>query len=307
MKLLAILLLTVTASAQTPPIGSGCQSSTCVDWDRQIKNRPAYGPGYPVDATKATCVANLCTLYVPVTTSQQGISSTVDCWSGPLVYSNPNLPPAPGWPASNLGHVSGNKVFCSVANDGFGNITITWFGQNTVQSALITVGGLGDRGPSGIGAIPFTINATTSPQLITGLTHQQSANISVDCWDGPLFFPVPNGVGNITGNKVFCAAKMSAAGNGDVTVTWGGSTVGSIMISSSGRPAAFSINATTSPQTILETTHLQGFSPIATCWDQPMWGATGSGHQVYCDVVKDNVGNVTVTWGGSVVQSIQIQ
>lgn len=223
-----------------------------------------------------------------------GPNVTVDCWSGPLLFPIP-----PG----NYGQVSGDKVLCQVANDGRGNLIVNWY-DGVVGSIMVSASGYGPYGPSGpagYGAIPYVANATSSPMLIPFTLHHQGPNVSVDCWDGVLIS------GNITGVKVFCQASMSVIGNGDVTLTWGNGTVRSFMISASGRAQPYVTNVTLSPQTILSSIHKQGFTPDVSCWDGIVSGSATQGNKVYCAVIKNPSGDVTVTWGGSTVQSIQIQ
>jgi hypothetical protein len=224
-------------------------------------------------------------------THNQGPNVSVDCWSGPLLF------PYPG----NYGHVTGHKVFCDVQNDGSGIITVTWF-DDQVKSIMISASGygpIGPSGPAGYGAYPYVANATVSPMSIPYATHGQGTNVTVDCWGGPLVG------GSISGVKVFCQAATDGGGN--VTLVWGAATVKSFMISASGRAQPYVTNTTVSPQTILATTHKQGFTPDVTCWDGIVAGSATQGHKVYCDVVKNSSGDVIITWGGSVVGSIQVQ
>jgi hypothetical protein len=224
-------------------------------------------------------------------THAQGPNVSVDCWSGPLQF------PFPG----NYGHVTGDKVLCAVNNDGNGNITVTWIGS-TVGSIMVSASGygpIGPSGPAGYGAYPYVANTTLSPMTISAATHNQGTNVSVDCWSGVLIS------GSISGSKVFCQADVDGFGN--VMIRWGDGVAKSFMISASGRAQPYVTNATVSPQTIASTTHKQGFTPDVTCWDGIVSGSATQGNKVYCQVVKDPAGNVTVTWGGSTVGSIQIQ
>ena len=228
-------------------------------------------------------------------THGEGPNVTINCFSGVLIFP---------FPPGNYGQVSGNNVLCAWANDGQGNIQVQWF-DNTVGSIMISASGygpIGPSGPAGYGAYPYTTNAGVgNTLLIPAAIHHQGTNVTVDCWSGLL-----NGT-NITGSKVFCQAVMDPTGNGNVTVSWTGGVVGSIMVSASGRAQPFVINASVSPQTILVTTHKQGFTPDVSCWDGVVSGSATQGNKVYCAVLKDPAGDVTVTWGAASVKSIQIQ
>jgi hypothetical protein len=184
-----------------------------------------------------------------------------------------------------------------------GNITVQWF-NNTVGSIALYASGYGPTGPSGpagYGAYPYVTNAGVSPFSIASTTHLQGTNVAVYCFSGALVN------GSITGYQVYCSYQMASSGNGDMTVTYGGSTVASVMVIASGRAQPFVVNSTSSPQTILATAHKQGFTPDVTCWDGSIGGGATQGNKVYCASSKNINGDVTITWGGNTVGSIQIQ
>lgn len=58
-------------------------------------------------------------------------------------------------------------------------------------------------------------------------------------------------------------------------------------------------NATTSPQTITELTHLQGINPSVQCWSGALSSGATTGNLVLCAVSKNAAGDVTITWSGS--------
>lgn len=243
----------------------------------QVSNYPYVLP-YVTNATTSP-------QSIPQSIHGQGPNVSVDCWSGPLTVDF---------------HLTGNKVLCYASIDGAGNVSVQWF-TGTVGSIMVSAAGPGPVGPAGIGANPYVVNAATSPQLITQATHGQGFNITADCWSGALLG------GHITGTKYACTAVMDSSGSGNVTISWPGSAVGSIMISASGRPGPYVTNATSSPMVILQTTHSQGFSPNASCWSGPVISGRTTGNQILCPIQKNTSGDITINWGGSTVGSIQVQ
>lgn len=224
-------------------------------------------------------------MLIPQAIHGQGPNTSVDCWSLPLTVDL---------------HLMGNKVLCYAANDGAGNLTVQWF-TGTVGAIMVSAAGTGPPGPGGPGANPYVTNATTSPQLITQTTHGQGFNVTIGCWSGPLVG------GHITGTLYPCNVVMDPAGSGNVTISWTGTAVGCIMVSASGRPAPYVANTTTSPMTITQATHNQGYSPNASCWSGSVISGVTTGFQVLCSIQKTSLGDVTVSWGGSTVGSVQIQ
>lgn len=230
-------------------------------------------------------------------THQQGQNIAVDCWSGPLVNNS----------------ITGNKVFCQPSLDagGSGNVSVVWSGTDV---GSIIVSGV-------VTQPPYVANATTSPTFVPSAVHAQGPNVSIECWSGSLVG------GKITGTKVYCNPSLDISGNADATIAWGSTDVRSFIITASGPsisvgppgpagpvgpvgppgPASsYFTAATSSPQSIPQSTHLQGTNPDAICFDGPVTGGTATGNVVICGVNKDSAGNFTIYWGGSTVGSIQI-
>lgn len=227
---------------------------------------------------------------------QQGYNIAVDCWSGPLFN----------------GAITGTKVNPQIFIDGNGNVTITWSGSD-VMSIMVS---------AATSPLPYVANATPSPILIPAQVHQQGPNVSVESYDGTLL------AGHIRGSRVINSPNLKVNGNGDVTITYGGADIGCFMISASGPattagpagpagppgppgppgPASsFTLAAIASPQTILQTTHLQGANAQAICYDGPLVGGICTGNVVNAGVSKTAAGDFTIAWGGTTVQSIQIK
>lgn len=253
---------------------------------------------YPVSAA-GTVVGNTLQMVIPASSHHQGQNIGVDCWSGPLVN----------------GAVTGNKVFCETRLDtsGTGTVTVVWQ-SNDVGSILIS--GQTIPGP------PYVANASTHPVTISPAVHLQGPNVTVECWSGPLVST------HITGTKVFCNPSLANSGNGDLTIDWGDSDVKSYIISASGPsitggppgPAgpqgppgppgpdsSYFTNATSSPQSIPQATHMQGAKPNALCYSGPVTGGIAVGAEVYCGVEKTSTGDFTIYWTDSAVGSIQIK
>lgn len=222
---------------------------------------------------------------IPAFTHGQGTNVVTQCFSGMLTADF---------------HVTGLNVLCQTANDGQGNITVTWF-DNTVGSIMVSSAGPGPPGPSGLGATPYVVNAATSPQVILQTTHFQGYNPITTCYGGVLLN------GHITGTQYPCTVAMDPSGSGNVTVSWTGSAVGSIMVQTSGRPAPYVVNASTSPMSILVGTHNQGYSATAKCFDGPLISGVVTGNEVVCAVHRNSSGDIVVTYGGGSVVSISIQ
>ena len=227
---------------------------------------------------------------IPAFTHGQGQNVVVQCFSGLLT---PDF------------HVTGLWTPCENQNDGQGNITVTWF-DGVVGSIMVSGAGPGPQGPSGLGAMPYVTAATTSPQTIPQNVHRQGYNPITACFSGP---PL-NGPGanqRATGTQYPCTVVLDPAGSGNVTVSWPGSAVGSIVIQTSGRPAPYVANATGSPMSIPQSAHSQGANANAKCYDGPVTVGITTGNEVVCGVRRDSAGNLTVLYGGNSVLSISVQ
>lgn len=100
-------------------------------------------------------------------------------------------------------------------------VTTNAKGLVTNQNAIAITGGGG-----GGGALPYVVNASSSPQTILAATHGQGINPDVVCFTGAI------SSGATTGTNTGCAWSKNNAG--DVTVAWSGSSVGSIQVMASG-------------------------------------------------------------------------
>lgn len=114
-----------------------------------------------------------------------------------------------------------------------GTITLTGLTSGSggspvcINSTVLYIGGCGGGG--GGGGNGYAATATTGAgQLITALVHGQGINANGTCWSGPVVS------GSATGNKVDCVVLKSGAGNGDLTFSWGATTVGSLQVNGSG-------------------------------------------------------------------------
>ncbi len=268
-----ILLLLGLALSGYGQGGPGCVSQTCVDWLTQIKNRPGTSLGYVVNVGALP-------LFIPQTSHLQGANITVDCWSGAL----------------NANHITGNKVYCEVDLDPLGSGDVTIRGaQSSVGSVII----------SSV-ASPYVASATGSGMTITSATHKQGANIAVDCWSGA---PVN---GKITGAKVFCQTLLNTAGNGSVTVTYGGASVGSVIVSGVTSPVPYVANVAGTcsgfvcSQVIPPQVHQQGPNVSVECWNGPLVSGKITGTKVLCQPILDNSGSgqVTVKYGPGDIKSV---
>ncbi len=86
-------------------------------------------------------------------------------------------------------------------------------------------------GGGGGGTADYVTTATTpAGQVITAATHGQGTNPVTFCYSGPVVVSGGNNVA--TGQQVLCTNSKDSSGNGTVTVSWGGSSVGSIQIKS---------------------------------------------------------------------------
>lgn len=226
-------------------------------------------------------------------THNQGQNAGAECHAGPVVST------------AGVLVASGPWVGCYWTNDGLGNITVQWY-PGTVGSIKIFAAGrgpIGFQGPSGLGASPYVVNATSSGQSIPVGTHQQGANISISCWSGPLV--TVGGVPGISGIPATCLPTLDGAGN-ITSITWSG-TVGSIIVSASGTPAPYTQNSGPSPMTILQTAHKKGVSPDVSCFDGALNGNAITGTRVICQIDINFSGDVVVKYAGLAVGSVRIQ
>ncbi len=103
-----------------------------------------------------------------------------------------------------------------------------WSGCNSSFPLLSYNGSCVANSGGGGSTAPYIVNASTSPQTITAVTHGQGANPIVNCFDGAV------SGGHWTGNWVPCPYKQTGGAAGDVQVFWSGTDVGSIWVGSVG-------------------------------------------------------------------------
>ncbi len=111
-----------------------------------------------------------------------------------------------------------------------------------------------------------------------------------------------NGVSNISQATL----NLKAGTNVTLTNTAGGDVLISSTGGGGGVGAPYAVNATTSPQTILASTHLQGINPAAQCWSGALSSGATTGTLVQCAISKNASGDLTVSWSGSAVGSIEV-
>ena len=224
----------------------------------------------------------------------QGLNATGKCFAGTIVV------------VGGVNVASGAEVWCRVVPDGHGNLTFAWT-SGDVQTLQVNASGrgpLGLQGPSGLGANPYPVNATSSPQSIPVGTHRQGVNVTVGCWSGPLV--VIGGVSGISGVPAVCVPTLDGSGN--ISVAWTGSAVGSILVSASGTPAPYTANiVTTTTASIPQITHQKGSSPAVSCWTGSLSGNAVTGTEAYCEKDVDSSGNITLIYAGTSVGSVRVQ